>query len=1165
MDLIKRLTAAVLAAGVMLTGTPMPSADVFAAQVQDRETSGTCGENLTWEFDESTGTLTISGTGKMSPYANQSEEPWREYTGWINAVVIDDGVTNIGMHAFDYCNAMTSVTIPDSIKTIDARAFSSCTDLKTINIPASVDNLGSGAFYRCSSLTEIMLPGGLTYVADSLLQGCSGLTQIHIPERVTSIGKYAFESCTGLKEITFSESVTSVQEGATANCTALESITFLNRDCKIHPSTPTDVTICGYLGSTAETYAAKNGYSFAVIEETLSGECGENLTWKFNTASGHMTIFGTGAMSGYPSKTPQPWSAYIENIKTLEIAEGVTSVGERAFAQCQSLEQVQFPETLTSIGANAFYGCSALTSLRIPQNTASVGSYAFMNCTGLTRADVYGTSAGDFANCTALTDAYFWNSDCKILKYEKTLPEQTVIHGITGSAVQEYAMVFLRTFKPLDLRGDANCDGEVTQEDVNLLLCAADSGGENLDAQGFLNGDIDADGQITAADANAVLLYIETGEFGEITAPASTTTTTQTTSTTTTTTTTTKSTTTSTTTTSTTTAPTTSTTTTTTSTTTTTTTAMTTTATTTTDTTTTVPAEETAEFIWGIDNWGFINAKKTVGAFDPDTRQYMHALTNADREKLFPNLSNIEAEKISDVLSKKTQGACYGMSATAILQCYGFFKPSDLVANAPNLDAINSSNINENVRSAIAYYQMLQYTKTVSQQVFQTARQADDVKLGALINALRAGKPTLVGYTFNREDESKAGHAVVAYGLRTNQQIVKVFSKTERKNFDTEIFIYNNLSNDNTDRYNILVNTKTWEWCIPMTDDDDELGKTAIMNVGDHRAGVITMVMSDTELMNYHGLFGGNDIYQISMDEAYYASLRMGMIDGSYSVNVANDPYDGSFNSDEDHGDIQFTAGFFEDDSADEKQISASMDNDCSYVISPKKPQLLDIQMEYEHSLLSAYCEKAEKVTVSPKARIACGSASGAYRISMILDEGYHAADWYSLTVSGKDGGDLLLMNDVNGNGWVMQGDSLQNVTVSANNRENAAKITFSTTYQKVLIYEIDANTIGIKADADGDGKFETEVPAAAENDVLRGDLDGDGEPTATDAQLVLTAYTEALASGTQSLSGAQFTAADVDQDGEITAADAQYILLYFVQKNVVGDPKDWAELINKH
>ena len=67
------------------------------------ETSGTCGDNLNWNLDLSTETLTISGTGSMTDYSSSLNSPWKFWRSSIKTVIIEDGVTSIGDYSFYWC------------------------------------------------------------------------------------------------------------------------------------------------------------------------------------------------------------------------------------------------------------------------------------------------------------------------------------------------------------------------------------------------------------------------------------------------------------------------------------------------------------------------------------------------------------------------------------------------------------------------------------------------------------------------------------------------------------------------------------------------------------------------------------------------------------------------------------------------------------------------------------------------------------------------------------------------------------------------------------------------------------------------------------------------------------------------------------------------------
>lgn len=96
---------------------------VPTAALAAEETSGTCGDNVTWSLQN--GVLTISGTGQMENFYNS--DAWHDQRDTITSLVISEGVTSIGDFAFSGCTALTNVTIPDSVAGIGSWAFNGCT------------------------------------------------------------------------------------------------------------------------------------------------------------------------------------------------------------------------------------------------------------------------------------------------------------------------------------------------------------------------------------------------------------------------------------------------------------------------------------------------------------------------------------------------------------------------------------------------------------------------------------------------------------------------------------------------------------------------------------------------------------------------------------------------------------------------------------------------------------------------------------------------------------------------------------------------------------------------------------------------------------------------------------------------------------------------------
>ena len=137
-----------------------------------------------------------------------------------------------------------------------------------------------------------------------------------------------------------------------------------------------------------------------------SGSCGSSVTYELDE-NGLLVISGSGDMGIYQGITYCPWHAQRENIKTVIIKNGVTSIGDGAFSGCTSLTAVTIPDSVTSIGDAAFYECTSLTAVTIPDSVTSIRESAFSGCTSLTAItipdSVTSIGNGAFYECTGLT------------------------------------------------------------------------------------------------------------------------------------------------------------------------------------------------------------------------------------------------------------------------------------------------------------------------------------------------------------------------------------------------------------------------------------------------------------------------------------------------------------------------------------------------------------------------------------------------------------------------------------------------------------------------------------------------------------------------------------------------------------------------------------------
>lgn len=148
---------------------------------------------------------------------------------------------------------------------------------------------------------------------------------------------------------------------------------------------------------------------------TLTGGAagdGSGVTWQLteNTddpSTYKLTISGSGAMEDFPFGSYQPWYSFHDQITSVVVSPGVTSIGECAFSWFPKLTHVDIADSVISIGGNAFKSCSSLTDITIPQRVTHIGGLAFSGCTSLSSITLSNniTSIGNaaFKNCTNLT------------------------------------------------------------------------------------------------------------------------------------------------------------------------------------------------------------------------------------------------------------------------------------------------------------------------------------------------------------------------------------------------------------------------------------------------------------------------------------------------------------------------------------------------------------------------------------------------------------------------------------------------------------------------------------------------------------------------------------------------------------------------------------------
>lgn len=124
---------------------------------------------------------------------------------------------------------------------------------------------------------------------------------------------------------------------------------------------------------------------------TLTGGAagdGSGVTWQLteNTddpSTYTLTIRGSGAMEDYLMSGHQPWRSFRDQITSVVVSPGVTSIGNLAFTRFSKLIHVDIADSVVSIGEGVFSECSSLTNITVPQSVTYIDANAFDSCTNL--------------------------------------------------------------------------------------------------------------------------------------------------------------------------------------------------------------------------------------------------------------------------------------------------------------------------------------------------------------------------------------------------------------------------------------------------------------------------------------------------------------------------------------------------------------------------------------------------------------------------------------------------------------------------------------------------------------------------------------------------------------------------------------------------------------
>ncbi len=407
------------------------------------DSTGICGTNAKYSYNSKTGTLTISGKGKIfdqkwyedddewfveSPFSNNSK---------IKKVVIKDGITGFGKgYTFYNCSNLKSVSFPKSFTdnySINPNQFEKCYKLEKITVDPknkvidSRDNCNGVVYKRLNELIlacyKTVIPNTVKSIDEGVFNDMKNLKEIYIPASVKNLWFTVFSNCPNVERIVVDKDNETYSSGDNCNAIMAEDGKYLVFGCK-NTVIPDSVIVLSedafkYCKGLKSLHFGKNfgvfsedfeedrygkafeSYYFTGCSSLESISVDENNT-VYDSRNGCNALIKTDSntlLLGCKNTVIPDTVTGIENrafsgkiacrdLTEMSIPDSVTYMSGSVFADCAKLKKVKLSDNLQYVQMGTFENCTALENVTLPENTKTIASSAFYNCTSLKSIDL---------------------------------------------------------------------------------------------------------------------------------------------------------------------------------------------------------------------------------------------------------------------------------------------------------------------------------------------------------------------------------------------------------------------------------------------------------------------------------------------------------------------------------------------------------------------------------------------------------------------------------------------------------------------------------------------------------------------------------------------------------------------------------------------------------
>lgn len=363
------------------------------------------------------------------------------------SLTVDPANTNY--HSQDNCLIETSsktliagcktskIPADGSVETIGAYAFSSAPSINELVVPGAVQSIQNYAF-QYNKIQNIKFEEGVKVIGDYAFNYAYS-TEINLPESLENIGSSAFYKCYNLKSLNIPVNVSKIGTAITTGCDNLEILTVSDGNTHYHSDGNCIIEM------SSKTLIA--GCKTSVIPDDGSVEIIGESVFQWMEITDIVIPDGVKEIGDY---------AFANSlVNQIVIPDSVQKLGQNAFSRCPVLTCVEVSENVSVIPAGCFYECSALNSIIFRNNNlTSIGDFAFYNCQTLQICPISNTVSyigySAFEGCFRLVQISIPNSLTEIapgmLKGCETITSISINSKISAIGAQAfYGCVRLQT------------------------------------------------------------------------------------------------------------------------------------------------------------------------------------------------------------------------------------------------------------------------------------------------------------------------------------------------------------------------------------------------------------------------------------------------------------------------------------------------------------------------------------------------------------------------------------------------------------------------------------------------------------------------------------------------------------------------------------------------